>query len=218
MIVQLAKPAPFAVVRVHETGPRGYGPSLTRAFDLLTASVMLIFSAPLFALTALAIRLEGGGPALYRQTRTGLAGRPFQMLKFRSMRCDAEPGGTPRWAEQDDPRITRVGRFIRRTRIDELPQLLNVLQGDMSMVGPRPERPAFVQAFNREIPFYAVRHTLKPGITGLAQVRYQYAGCFAETARKLEFDLYYVRNRSLALDLCILLETVAVVLTGRGAR
>ena len=193
-------------------------PIVMRIVDLVVASAILAVLTPLIAVTALAIWVEGGGPILFRQVRTGLRGAPFRMLKFRSMRCDAESDGTPRWADEDDPRITRVGRFIRMTRIDEIPQLINVLQGEMSVVGPRPERPQFVETLSHEIPLYTLRHTVKPGITGWAQVRYHYAASVAQAARKLDYDLYYVRNRSLFLDLRILLETVPVVLTAQGAR
>jgi exopolysaccharide biosynthesis polyprenyl glycosylphosphotransferase len=189
-----------------------------RMVDLVIASAILAVLTPLIAVTALAIWVEGGGPIFYRQTRTGLGGAPFRMLKFRSMRWDAESDGTPRWADLDDPRITRVGRIIRMTRIDEVPQLFNVLKGEMSLVGPRPERPQFVAILSQEIPLYTVRHTVKPGITGWAQVRYHYAASLAQAARKLDYDLYYVKNRSLLFDLRILLETVRVVLAAQGAR
>lgn len=193
-------------------------PDPTRVFDVIFAAAMLVVALPVMAVVALAILAESGRPVLYRQTRTGLGGKPFQMLKFRSMRCDAEADGHPRWAAKDDPRITRVGRFIRRTHLDESPQLFNVLCGDMSPVGPRPERPHFVDQLSREIPGYSVRHTVKPGITGWAQVRFRYGASVEEATRKLDFDLYYVRHRSLWLDLRILVETVRVVLTADGAR
>jgi len=155
---------------------------------------------------------------IFRQERIGRVGRPFQVLKFRSMRTDAEKDGVARWAQANDDRITRVGRFIRKTRIDELPQLFNVLRGDMSLVGPRPERPSFVEQLTAEIPFYAIRHSVKPGVTGWAQVRYSYGASLAESRRKLQFDLYYVKNHSLLLDLQIIMETVRVVVFGEGAR
>lgn len=198
--------------------PNHGGRLVTRMFDLAVGTAMLFLAAPIMALTVLAVCAEGGGPVLYRQTRTGLGGAPFQMLKFRSMRLNAEPDGIPRWAAEDDPRVTRVGRFMRMTRIDELPQLVNVLKGEMSLIGPRPERPMLVQTLSRSIPLYALRHTVKPGITGWAQVRYRYAASTAEAARKLEYDLFYVKNRSFLLDLRILLETVRVVFQGEGAR
>ena len=140
------------------------------------------------------------------------------MIKFRSMRTDAEKDGVARWAQANDSRITRVGRFIRKTRIDELPQLFNVLRGEMSLVGPRPERPSFVEQLTEQIPFYAIRHSVKPGLTGWAQVRFSYGASLADARRKLQFDLYYVKNHSLVLDLQIILETVRVVLSGDGAR
>jgi exopolysaccharide biosynthesis polyprenyl glycosylphosphotransferase len=197
---------------------RAYSPAATRIFDVVVGSALLLAAIPAMAIVSLAIRAQGGGPVLYRQTRTGLDGSLFQMLKFRSMHCDAESDGMPQWAAEDDPRVTRVGRMIRATRLDELPQIINVLRGEMSLVGPRPERPYFVEALSRDIPHYAHRHTVKPGITGWAQVRYRYAASMVEAARKLDFDLYYVRHRSLILDLRILLETVPVVLTADGAR
>jgi lipopolysaccharide/colanic/teichoic acid biosynthesis glycosyltransferase len=169
-------------------------------------------------LAALAIVLEDRGPVFYQQERVGRDGRMFQVLKFRSMRQDAERDGTPTWAAANDRRITRVGRIIRTLRIDELPQVLNVVKGDMSFVGPRPERAYFVEQLGREIPYYGVRHTIKPGITGLAQVRYQYGASVEDAVQKLQYDLYYVKNNSLFLDLLILIDTVQVVLLGKGSR
>lgn len=192
--------------------------TIKRIFDILGALVLLVLTSPLMLLTALAIRLESPGPVLYRQERVGLNGKPFNVVKFRSMRTDAEKDGVPRWATAGDNRITRVGKVIRKVRIDELPQLFSVLKGDMSMVGPRPERQFFVDQLLQEIPFYAVRHSVKPGVTGWAQVRYQYGSSVEDTAEKLQFDLYYVKNHSLFLDLVILFETVGVVLTGKGAQ
>jgi exopolysaccharide biosynthesis polyprenyl glycosylphosphotransferase len=167
---------------------------------------------------AIAIRMETPGPALFRQERVGLGGRTFRVLKFRSMYVDAEKDGKPRWASANDPRITRVGRFLRRTRLDELPQVFNVLKGEMSFVGPRPERPFFVEQLTQQIPFYGARHTVKPGITGWAQVRCSYGASVEDATRKLQFELYYVKNHTLFLDLVILVETVRVVLSGAGAR
>ncbi len=189
-----------------------------RAFDLVAAGLLLLVAAPVMLLAAIAIFLESGRPVIFKQERVGAGGRTFNLLKFRSMRQDAEADGKPRWASEKDDRVTRVGRFIRKTRIDELPQLINVLKGDMSFVGPRPERPYFVAELTEQIPFYGVRHSVKPGVTGWAQVRYCY-GCSVEDARKkLQFDLYYVKNHTLLLDLVILFETVRVVLLGEGAR
>ena len=168
-------------------------------------------------LTAILIKLESPGAVIYRQERVGRAGRPFTVLKFRSMRNDAEKDGIARWASVGDPRVTRIGRLIRRTRIDELPQLLNVLRGEMSFVGPRPERPNFVGQLKEQIPFYDLRHSVKPGVTGWAQVRYSYGASVEEARTKLQFDLYYVKNHSLFLDVLILFETVRVIMFREGA-
>jgi exopolysaccharide biosynthesis polyprenyl glycosylphosphotransferase len=170
------------------------------------------------AVTALLIKLESPGGIFYTQERVGLNGATFKVIKFRSMRNDAEKDGRPQWATKNDARVTRVGNFIRKVRIDELPQLINVLRGEMSMVGPRPERPFFVDELVAQIPYYAVRHSVKPGVTGWAQVRYEYGSTIEDSLEKLQYDLYYVKNHTLFLDLLIMLETVAVVLTGRGAR
>ncbi len=189
-----------------------------RGFDIVGSALLIGLLAPVMLLTALAIALEGGGPVLYRQERVGRHGRVFRVLKFRSMRTDAEPDGQPRWAAPRDDRVTRVGRFIRVARIDELPQLFHVLRGEMSLVGPRPERPFFAEQLARDIPYFALRQSLKPGITGWAQVRYQYGSTTEDALEKLQYDLYYMKNHSLFLDLVILFETVVVVLTGRGSR
>lgn len=188
-----------------------------RCFDLLVSILLLVVALPLMLLTALAILLEDGAPVFYRQERVGRGGRVFKVTKFRSMRRDAEKDGTPKWATSNDDRVTRVGRVIRKLRIDELPQLFNVLMGDMSLVGPRPERPYFVDQLAREIPFYCVRHCVKPGVTGWAQVRYQYGASVNDAIEKLQYDLYYVKNHNLVLDTLVLFETVRVVLTGEGA-
>ena len=192
--------------------------TVKRLFDLVISSALLLASLPVMLLTALLIKLESPGPVLYRQERVGTGGKNFTILKFRSMRADAEHDGKPRWASLNDSRITLVGRFIRRTRIDELPQIFNVFLGDMSFVGPRPERPYFVQDLTQQIPYYGVRHTVKPGITGWAQVRYAYGSSVDDALHKLQYDLYYVKNHSLFLDLMILFQTVQVVLWGKGAR
>jgi exopolysaccharide biosynthesis polyprenyl glycosylphosphotransferase len=168
--------------------------------------------------TALCIKLDSRGPVFYRQERVGANSQNFMVIKFRSMRTDAEKDGTPRWASAQDDRVTRVGALIRRLRIDELPQLINVLKGEMSLVGPRPERPFFVDQLTRDIPYFAVRHSVKPGVTGWAQVRYQYGATVEDAQQKLQYDLYYVKNHSLFLDVLVLFETVGVVLTGKGAR
>jgi len=189
-----------------------------RVFDIAAASILLLLSFPLMLLVAILIVFEDGFPVFYRQERVGLDGRLFKVVKFRSMRQDAESDGRPRWATADDDRVTRVGRWIRRLRIDELPQLWSVLTGDMSLVGPRPERPYFVDQLTRDIPFYAVRHSVKPGVTGWAQVCYHYGATVDDSIQKLQYDLYYVKNHTLFLDIVILFQTVGVVLTGKGAR
>jgi sugar transferase (PEP-CTERM system associated) len=191
---------------------------IKRVFDIVSASVLIVLSAPLMLITALLIKAESKGPVFYRQERVGLNGSTFMVTKFRSMRTDAEKDGRPQWAQANDSRVTRVGGVIRRVRIDELPQLFNVLKGEMSLVGPRPERPFFVQELTQQIPFYAVRHSVKPGVTGWAQVRYHYGATVEDSQEKLQYDLYYVKNHTLFLDLVVLMETVGVVLTGKGAR
>jgi sugar transferase (PEP-CTERM system associated) len=189
-----------------------------RIFDVCSSLGLLILTLPVFLVTAVLIALESGFPVFYRQVRVGECGRPFAVLKFRSMCVDAERDGTPQWAKKGDARVTRVGAVIRMLRIDELPQLFNVLRGDMSFVGPRPERPFFVRELEREIPYYSSRHTVKPGITGWAQIRYPYGASVEDARHKLQFDLYYAKNHSLFLDLIILLQTAQVVLLGKGAR
>lgn len=191
---------------------------LKRALDLAGGIIGLILSAPIMILVALAVRLDSPGPALYCQTRVGRKGRLFNLLKFRSMRTDAEQDGAAQWAEQNDPRVTRIGRFIRKYRLDELPQFINVIRGDMSFVGPRPERPCFVEQLRKVIPYYDERHSVRPGLTGWAQVQYSYGGSVEHSAKKLEYDLFYLKNTSLAFDLAILFQTVRTVLGGRGAR
>jgi len=188
-----------------------------RVFDIVSSATLLVLGAPLMALTAVMIRLDSRGPILYQQERVGLGGKTFQCIKFRSMRTDAEKDGVARWATKNDNRITRVGAFIRKTRIDELPQLFSVLRGEMSMVGPRPERPSFVAQLREQIPYYDLRHTVKPGLTGWAQVRFSYGASLDDARRKHQFDLYYVKNNSLLLDLQVLIETVSVVLFREGA-
>lgn len=191
--------------------------AVKRIFDIICAMILIIAALPVMLLAAVFIVLEDGFPLLYRQERVGLNGRLFNVIKFRSMRRDAEKDGKPIWAQAQDNRITRVGQIIRKLRIDELPQLFSVLKGDMSLVGPRPERPFFVDQLTKEIPFYAVRHSVKPGVTGWAQVRYHYGATVEDSAEKLQYDLYYVKNHSLFLDIVVLFETVGVVLTGKGA-
>ena len=190
-----------------------------RTIDVVVSLALLILAAPALLLTALAIKFEEGldAPILYRQRRVGQHGVVFDVLKFRSMTVDAESTGAI-WAVEDDPRVTRVGSIIRKTRIDELPQLCNVLRGEMSFVGPRPERPEFVEQLEERIPYYRERHSVKPGITGWAQLCYPYGSSERDALEKLQYDLYYVKNRSLLFDLAILVQTVEVVLWGKGAR
>jgi sugar transferase (PEP-CTERM system associated) len=191
---------------------------LKRGLDVALSSVGLLLSTPLMLLTAIAVYLDSPGPILYSQERVGERGRIFTVYKFRSMRADAEEDGTPQWARDGDDRVTRVGRFIRTARLDEMPQLWNVLRGDMSFVGPRPERPYFVEQLAREIPFYQQRHAVKPGVTGWAQVKYQYGSTIEDAMEKLRYDLYYIKHLSVALDLSIVFDTVKVILFGRGAK
>jgi exopolysaccharide biosynthesis polyprenyl glycosylphosphotransferase len=188
-----------------------------RLLDLTAASIGLILAAPIMLLVAIAVRLDSPGPILFRQERVGRAGKLFTLWKFRSMRTDAEKNGAA-WAVQGDPRVTRVGRFIRKTRLDELPQLLNVLIGDMSLVGPRPEREMFVRQLTEACSWYEQRLVVRPGLTGWAQIKAPYASSFEESIEKLQFDLYYIKNLSIFLDITILLSTARTVLLGRGAR
>jgi sugar transferase (PEP-CTERM system associated) len=190
---------------------------LKRAFDIVVSVSLLILTLPLLVVTACAIKLESRGPIFYQQQRVGLRGRCFTILKFRSMRSDAETDG-PRWAVEQDPRVTRVGMIIRKLRIDELAQIFNVLRGDMSFVGPRPERPFFVAELTRAIPYYSERHWVRPGITGWAQVNYPYGASTEDAWIKLTYDLYYVKNRSIFLDCVILLQTARVIFWNYGAR
>jgi len=188
-----------------------------RALDLVSATALLLLAAPAMAATALAIWMSDGRPILYSQERTGALGRGYRIWKFRTMRRDAEKLGAS-WASDRDPRVLSIGRFLRRSRLDELPQLWNVLRGEMSLVGPRPERPIFLAELKREYPLFAMRELVKPGLTGWAQLRYGYGSSIAEMGRKLEYDLYYIKNTSLFLDLVCLFHTTRTVLSGRGAR
>lgn len=202
----------FKQGRIHNT--------LERAFDVIASLILLAAALPVMLLTAFAIKLTEGPRAsiFYRQVRVGQYGRPFMLLKFRSMREDAERDGKPQWAQKNDSRVTPIGSFIRLTRIDELPQILNVLKGEMSFVGPRPERPEFVEQLNERIPYYRERHSIKPGITGWAQLCYPYGSSEQDAAEKLQYDLFYVKNHSLLFYLAILLQTVEVIVWGKGAR
>ncbi|MES2353900.1 MAG: TIGR03013 family XrtA/PEP-CTERM system glycosyltransferase [Pseudomonadota bacterium] len=192
--------------------------TVKRVFDITASLILLLVALPLMLIAAIFILIEDGAPIFYRQQRVGQSSEPFNILKFRSMRKDAEKDGKPRWASAQDDRTTRVGRIIRKIRVDELPQIFNVLRGEMSFVGPRPERPFFVSELAKEIPFYNARHSIKPGITGWAQVRYPYGASLEDAIEKLQYDLYYVKNHTLFLDIVILFETVQVVLWGKGAR
>lgn len=189
-----------------------------RLFDIVVSGLLLLLAAPLMLLTMLAIKLDSRGPLLYKQARVGQDGKVFDVLKFRSMTVNAEKDGVPQWAQKNDARVTRVGKIIRTLRIDELPQIFNVFRGDMSFVGPRPERPFFVDDLSKKIAYYNCRHCVKPGITGWAQVRYPYGSSIEDAVQKLQYDFYYVKNHSLFLDLIILFQTAQVVLFGKGAR
>ena len=190
---------------------------LKRALDLAFGLLGLVLSLPIMALTALAIRLESKGPIIYRQERVGLGGKTFEVMKFRSMRVDAETNGA-QWAKVNDPRVTRLGKYLRQVRLDELPQFVNVIRGDMSFVGPRPERPVFVDQLRKEISYYDERHSVRPGLTGWAQVSYPYGATVEDAARKLEYDLFYLKNMSIFFDVAIILKTIRTVLLGQGAR
>jgi sugar transferase (PEP-CTERM system associated) len=191
---------------------------LKRAFDLLVSALLLTISLPIILVAAMIVKIDSPGPAFYRQTRVGRYGETFEILKLRSMRQDAEAAGSAIWAQRGDPRVTRIGRIIRMIRVDELPQMWTVLKGHMSFVGPRPERPEFVADLERQIPFYAERHMVKPGITGWAQINYPYGASLEDARHKLEYDLYYTKNYSPFLDLLIILQTLRVLLWAEGAR
>jgi sugar transferase (PEP-CTERM system associated) len=187
-----------------------------RLFDLALASLFLLVLWPFMLLTALAVRLDSPGPILYHQLRVGLNGKTFRIYKFRSMRQDAEAGGKAIWAQKNDSRVTRVGAFIRNTRLDELPQLYNVITGSMSFVGPRPERPEFVSDLGKQIPFYDMRHKVKPGLMGWAQLKYPYGASVEDAKNKLQYDLYYTKNHSFLMDMLIMIQTVEIILLGKG--
>jgi sugar transferase (PEP-CTERM system associated) len=191
---------------------------LKRAVDLAFGLMGLIVSLPVMALVAIAIKLDSRGPVIYRQTRVGLKGKPFELFKFRSMRTDAEKHNGAQWALEDDPRVTRLGRYLRKFRFDELPQFLNVIRGDMSFVGPRPERPVFVDELRKVIAYYDERHSVRPGITGWAQVQYRYGASVEDAFRKLEYDLFYLKNMSILFDCAIVLKTLRTVMTAAGGR
>jgi sugar transferase (PEP-CTERM system associated) len=194
------------------------GLALKRAVDLAASLVGLALSAPLMLLAALAVRLDSPGPVIFRQTRVGYRGRTFDVLKFRSMRLDAEADTGAQWAKVNDSRVTRVGQYLRKYRLDELPQFINVIRGDMSFVGPRPERPFFVNQLREAIAFYDERHSVRPGLTGWAQVEYSYGASVEDALRKLEYDLFYLKNMSALFDLLVIVKTVRLVLGGKGSR
>jgi len=189
-----------------------------RLFNAGLAAVGFVLSLPIMLLTALAVKLDSRGPIFYIQERVGKNGRIFKIIKFRSMKVEAEAKSGPVWAEEDDPRVTRVGRIIRKLRFDELPQFINVMRGDMNFVGPRPERPMFVEQLSEIVPYYSQRHVVKPGLTGWAQIKYPYGASVEDAIEKLRYDLYYIKNQSLLLDPIIVFETIKIVLFGRGGR
>jgi sugar transferase (PEP-CTERM system associated) len=191
--------------------------TIKRSMDLTISLIGLVVALPLMAAIGILIKLDSPGPVFYRQVRVGLRARPYMIMKFRSMFIDAESGGA-RWTSEKDPRISRTGWYLRKWRLDEIPQLINVIRGEMSLVGPRPERPVFVQELRGAIPFYDIRHTVRPGITGWAQTQFRYAASTMDSHVKLQYDLYYVKYLSLQLDLRIFLETIRVILRGEGAR
>jgi len=195
----------------------GWQAQIKRLIDIVIALVVLLLGAPIWLLTALAVRLTSPGPAIYKQVRAGQYGRSFTLYKFRSMYQDAEKRAGPQWASKNDPRITPIGRFIRKTRLDEIPQFINVLKGQMSLVGPRPERPFFIEQLKKEIPWYVRRLKMKPGITGWAQVKHKYDSSIEDVKQKVMYDLYYFENLSVLLDIKIMVRTIWVVITGKGA-
>ena len=209
---------PSQLIFSGELGPRPQNLAYQRLSNMFVAVIGIIVGLPFMLLTALAVRLSSPGPVLYRQVRVGLEDTPFTLYKFRSMRLDAEADTGAVWAQKDDPRVTGVGRLIRRIRFDELPQLFNVLKGEMSIVGPRPERPEFVRALSEQIPYYRQRHCVRPGITGWAQINYKYGDTLEDTITKLEYDLYYIKNMSIALDNYIIFHTLKAMLLSRGAQ
>ena len=209
---------PSQLIYSGELGPRRTSMFYQTVINLVVAAIGIVAAMPIMLLTALAVRLTSAGPVLYRQVRVGMDGLLFTLYKFRSMRADAEAATGAVWASKDDPRVTPVGRIIRKLRIDEIPQLFNVLKGEMSIVGPRPERPEFVQALSEKIPYYRQRHCVRPGITGWAQVNYKYGDTLEDTVQKLEYDLYYIKNMSPSLDCYIIFLTIKAILLSRGSQ
>lgn len=208
---------PSSLIFTHGFNAKAIHQISQRLMSIVVSFVALVLCLPIIPFLILAVRLSSPGPIFYRQTRVGRSGRHFSVIKFRTMRQDAEAQGAV-WAAKNDPRVTPLGRFMRKTRLDEIPQLWNVLRGEMAFVGPRPERPEFVEWLTREIPYYDLRHIVRPGITGWAQVRYQYGASLEETKQKLEYDLYYIKHLSLGLDLLIMFETIKTILLRRGAQ
>jgi sugar transferase (PEP-CTERM system associated) len=189
-----------------------------RLLNLSVGFIGLLLAAPLIPFIVLAIKVDSAGPALYRQKRVGRRGKIFYCFKFRTMRADAEADSGPTWADDDDPRITKIGKFLRISRLDEIPQLWCVLKGDMAFVGPRPERPEFIERLGREIPYYGIRHLVSPGITGWAQIRYKYGNTVEDAKQKLQYDLFYIKNASIGLDVLIWFQTIKIVLLRRGGQ
>jgi sugar transferase (PEP-CTERM system associated) len=216
--VCLTEIRPSQLIYSGELGPRGNILFYQYLMNSLLAGIGLVLASPLMLLTALAVKLTSAGPVLYRQVRVGLNGAPFTLYKFRSMRADAEVDTGAVWASKDDPRVTPVGKIIRQIRFDELPQIVNVLKGEMSIVGPRPERPEFVKTLTERIPYYRQRHCIRPGITGWAQINFKYGDTLQDTVTKLEYDLYYIKNMTTGLDLYIIFHTVKAMLLSRGAQ
>jgi sugar transferase (PEP-CTERM system associated) len=209
---------PSQLIYSGQLGPRRTSMIYQTAINLIVAAIGVVVAAPIMLLSALAVRLTSAGPVLYRQVRVGMDGIPFTLYKFRSMRADAEAATGAVWASKDDPRVTPLGRIIRKLRIDEIPQLFNVLKGEMSVVGPRPERPEMVQSLSEKIPYYRHRHCVRPGITGWAQVNYKYGDTLEDVIQKLEYDLYYIKNMSLSLDSYIIFLTIKATLLSRGSQ
>lgn len=216
--VSLADLRPSEMIFSGELSPKAWSMMVQNVYSTVIAAVGLIVALPIMVVVAIAVKLSSKGPVFFRQTRVGLNGVHFKLYKFRSMRMDAEARTGPVWAQKNDPRVTPIGGWLRRTRLDELPQLFNVLRGEMSMVGPRPERPEFVKVLSEQIPFFTQRHTVKPGITGWAQINHKYGDTIEDTAVKLEYDLYYIKNLTPALDALIMFHTIRVILLQRGSQ
>ena len=217
-MVDLENLYPARFIFSQTAGYSRWSMSAKRVLDIAVSGVSLLLLSPILAAAAIAIKLDSRGPGFYSQGRVGFMGAPYNIYKFRSMRTDAEANGVAVWAGEDDPRITRVGKFLRATRIDELPQILNILKGEMSLVGPRPERPVFVDQLAESLPYYNERHRVKPGLTGWAQINYRYGASEEDSRMKLRYDLYYAKNFNIFLDIFILMKTIRVVLWPDGVR